>query len=225
MDEDVGVRHSQGHISDVFSHFEKDRVKALLFDLGGVVIDLDFQRVFIRWARAAGCSVGDLSGRFSQNEAFGQHERGELDAAGYFASLRMSLGIDLTDEEFLAGWNDLYLGAFDGIESLLRLAASAYPLFAFTNSNPSHQSVWSSWFRRELVHFQAVFVSSDLGLRKPDPKAFERVARDSGFEPRDFLFFDDSDENVVGAQRVGMQVVLVRSVDDIRGALRTLGLV
>jgi HAD superfamily hydrolase (TIGR01509 family) len=194
MDEDVGVRHSQGHVPDVFSDLDKDRIKALLFDLGGVVIDLDFERVFSHWARVAECTVGDLSSRFYQDEAYCQHERGELDVTGYFASLRTSLGIDLTDEEFLEGWNDLYLGVSDGIESLLRVAASAYPTFAFTNSNPSHQTVWASLFSHELGYFRAVFVSSELGFRKPDPRAFERVARDSGFEPRDFLFFDDSEE-------------------------------
>lgn len=144
--------------------------------------------------------------------------------AGYFASLRLSLRIDLTDEGFLEGWNDLYLGACDGIEPLLRVAALSYPLFAFTNSNPSHQSVWSPRFARELAHFRTVFVSSELGLRKPDREAFERIADESGFEPSEFLFFDDSEENVLGAQRVGIQTVLVRSTNDVRDALRALGL-
>jgi len=78
-------------------------VRALLFDLGGVVITLDFQRVFNRWAFVAGCEAASLAGRFSQDDAYARHERGEIDAAGYFARLRSTLGIELSDEQFLDG--------------------------------------------------------------------------------------------------------------------------
>ena len=199
-------------------------VRALLFDLGGVVIDLDFNRVFARWAETAGCDPAAISSRFSQDAAYQQHERGELDATSYFAALRGCLGLDLSDEEFLEGWNDLYLGPCDGIEPLLRLASRVYPIYAFTNSNPSHQSVWSSMLRQELVHFRRVFVSSELRLRKPDLDAFRRIASETGFRIQDFLFFDDSEENVQGARTAGMQSVLICSADDLRDCLEQLGL-
>jgi HAD superfamily hydrolase (TIGR01509 family) len=198
-------------------------VRALLFDLGGVVITLDFQRVFARWALAAGCDAAFLAGRFSQDDAYVRHERGEIDAAGYFASLRSTLGIELSDEQFLDGWNDIYPGPVDGMEALLRTASYAFPLYAFTNSNPSHQSVWSTMLQLELTWFRSVFVSSELGMRKPDREAYLEVAARTGHRASEFLFFDDSPENVEGARAAGIQAVLTRSIADVRRALRALG--
>ncbi len=173
---------------------------------------------------SAGCSLQEIASRFSQNEAYCQHERGEIDATAYFASLRRSLGLGLTDEQFLDGWNDLYPGPCEGIEGLLARAERSLPLFAFTNSNPSHQSVWSTVLDQELRHFRRVFVSSEIGVRKPEPEAFRLVANEAGYPPDRMLFFDDALVNVEGARHAGMQAVHVRSILDVRDVLGALGL-
>jgi HAD superfamily hydrolase (TIGR01509 family) len=198
-------------------------VGALMFDLGGVVVEIAFDRVLRAWAAGASCAVPVLRRRFAFDEAYQWHERGELDALGYFASLRLSLGLRLSDEEFTAGWNDLYLGAVAEMPALLAAAAQSFPLYAFTNSNPTHQRVWSTRFAAELSVFRSVFVSSELGLRKPDPAAFAAVAQRAGFPAAEILFFDDTAENVAGAQAAGMQAVLIRSSRDVRAALLRLG--
>jgi putative hydrolase of the HAD superfamily len=199
-------------------------VRALLFDLGGVVIDVDFGRVLRAWARSADCDPAGLRERFTFDEAYQRHERGELDAAGYFAALRRALGLRLSDEDFTAGWNDLYTGPVPGVPAMLAAAGQHLPLFAFTNSNPTHQREWSTRYAGELSVFRAIFVSSDLGLRKPDHAAFAAVAGRTGFRPAEILFFDDTAENVTGARAAGLQAVLVRSSDDIRSALHSLGI-
>jgi HAD superfamily hydrolase (TIGR01509 family) len=203
--------------------FDATAVRALLFDLGGVVIRLDFERVFRRWALAARCEAASLATRFSQDDAYARHEKGEIDAADYFDSLRSTLGIDLSDEQFLDGWNDIYEGPVDGVEAMLRSASHSFPLYAFTNSNPSHQSVWTTELRLELTWFRAVFVSSELGMRKPERDAYLEVVTRTGHRASEFLFFDDSPENVAGARAAGMQAVLARSAADVRKALRELG--
>ena len=69
-------------------------IDALLFDLGNVVIRIDFERVFARWAAHAGCDAALLREKFSHDEPYQRHERGEIEAAAYFASLRNSLGVE-----------------------------------------------------------------------------------------------------------------------------------
>jgi HAD superfamily hydrolase (TIGR01509 family) len=198
-------------------------VRALLFDLGGVVIRVDFGRVLRAWARSAGCDPAGLRERFTFDEAYQRHERGELDAAGYFAALRRTLGLRLSDEDFTAGWNDLYAGAVPGVAAMLAAASEHLPLYAFTNSNPTHQREWTAQYAEELSGFRDIYVSSELGLRKPDHAAFTAVAGRTGFRPAEILFFDDTAENVTGAQAAGLQAVLVRSSNDIRSALQHLG--
>ena len=83
---------------------------ALLFDLGRVVLDIDFSKVVASWAGHAGCEPARLVGRLSPNEAWKRHERGEISDAAFFEGLRASLGIDITDIQFLEGWNAIFAG-------------------------------------------------------------------------------------------------------------------
>jgi putative hydrolase of the HAD superfamily len=161
--------------------------------------------------------------RFSFDDVYEQHERGELLASSYFAALRQSLGIDISDSDFIQGWNDVYIGPVPGIAEVLSIAQHHSPLFAFTNSNPTHRSVWEVRYGNELKPFERIFVSSDLGFRKPDPEAFHLVAGRMGFQPREILFFDDSPRNVEGARIAGMQSVVVDSTKDVRRELSRLG--
>ena len=197
---------------------------ALLFDLGGVIIDIDFDRVFARWAEHARCDQASLRGRFAQDEAYQRHEVGTIDAAEYFASLRVSLGIDLTHAQFLDGWNAIFIDEVAGIADLLARAAPKIPLYAFSNTNRAHELHWSKEFAGVMRRFRKVFVSSAIGLRKPDLEAFQYVAREMGARPERIVFFDDAPQNIEGARTCGLQVVQVNSVADVAAALAALDL-
>jgi HAD superfamily hydrolase (TIGR01509 family) len=206
------------HVDDAGSG-ETTSAQVLLFDLGGVVLDIDFDRVFHAWAVRASCDPQALRRRFKFDDAYERHERGELDASGYFASLRRSLRLRLSDDDFVAGWSELYVAPVPGMVAVLPGASERFPLYAFTNSNPTHQAVWATRYAPELSVFRSIFVSSEIGLRKPDPRAFSEIARRTGFPASAFMFFDDTLENVMGARTAGMQAVHVRSTDDVRVAL------
>jgi HAD superfamily hydrolase (TIGR01509 family) len=199
-----------------------ESIEALLFDLGGVIIKIDFGRCLRRWATSAGCAVEDIASRFTFDAAYEDHERGTIDAAEYFAGLRRSLSLDLTDDALLEGWNDVYVGPDAEVVDLLVQARTRFPLYAFTNTNPSHQTVWSRLFARELEVFDSIFVSSEIGHRKPDRAAFEAVASMIDVSPSRILFFDDGPENVEGARKAGLQAVHVTSADSVRAALSLL---
>ena len=195
-------------------------VEALLFDLGGVVIEIDFDRVFSHWALSSNQSLEIIKSRFAFDSYYERHERGEIDASEYFASLRKSLGVNMTDGEFLAGWNSLYVGEMPGVPTLLSKVAEKLSIYAFTNSNSTHQLVWSKKFETVLSLFREVFVSSEIGKRKPEPAAFHAISCEIGVDLENILFFDDSLENIVGAEKIGMQTVNVSSPKDIEIGLK-----
>jgi putative hydrolase of the HAD superfamily len=197
-------------------------IEALLFDLGGVMTEIDFERVTARWAAHAGQPHAAIRGRFTHDEAYERHERGEIGSGEYFASLRRSLGIDLTDAQFLDGWNALFVDVIPGFAEELARVAARLPVYAFTNTNPAHEAYWSVRFADDLKLFRKVFVSSTIGLRKPDKAAFDHVAREIGVPAGRILFFDDSPANVAGARAAGLQAVQVRSNADVAYALRSL---
>lgn len=196
----------------------------LLFDLGRVVLNIDFNRVVATWAGHAGCEPSHLVGRFSPDEAWRRHERGEISDAAFFESLRASLGIDITDVQFLEGWNAIFAGEMPGIGAMLARAGARLPLYAFSNTNDAHVEHFSQHYADVLGHFREIYLSSTIGLRKPDAAAYDHVVKAIGVPASRILFFDDSAENIAGARARGLSAVHVRSPDDIATALAALGI-
>ena len=190
--------------------------EVLLFDLGGVVFGIDFDRAFSHWAKHAGVPVETIRSRFRADEWYERHERGEIGAAEYFDALRDTLGIRISDEQFAAGWNAIFEPESAEVFGLLQSLGPRIPIYAFSNSNALHQEFWELKYAKTLGLFREVFVSCAMGLRKPEAAAFRYVATSIGSEPENTLFFDDTRENVDAARDIGMSAIQVRSITDIR---------
>ncbi len=199
-------------------------VDALLFDLGRVVINVDFSKAVACWAGHAGCAPADIVDRFVVDETYHHHERGTIDDPAFFASLRATLGIAITDAQFLEGWNAIFAGEIEGIAPLLARAAKRLPLYAFSNTNRPHVAHFSVHYAEVLSHFREIFLSSTIGLRKPDPEAYDHVVKAIGVPAERILFFDDLAANIDGARARGLQAVQVRSSADVAAALDALGI-
>jgi len=197
---------------------------ALLFDLGRVVIDIDFDKALACWAGHAGCEPSDLVERFVRDEVYRHHEIGKISDEAYFDSLRASLGIGISDAQFLEGWNAIFAGEMPGIAKLLALAAQRLPLYAFSNTNSAHVEYFSGKFADVLGHFRELYLSSAIGLRKPDAAAYDHVVNAIGVPASRIVFFDDLAENVEGARARGLLAVHVKSSADVAAALDALGI-
>jgi putative hydrolase of the HAD superfamily len=197
---------------------------ALLFDLGRVVLDIDFKRAMACWARHGKCDISDIAARFSSDEALRQYESGKIDEATYFAGLRKMLGIDITDAQLLEGWNAIFIGEMPGIAPLLVRAAKRLPLYALSNTNPPHIAHFSRVHAEVLGHFRQLYLSSSIGLLKPDRAAYDHVVKAIGAPASRVVFFDDLADNIAGARAYGLSAVHVRSSEDVAQALTALGI-
>lgn len=197
---------------------------ALLFDLGRVVLDVDFSKTLACWAAHAGCEPAHLLERFARDEFYRRHETGEISDSEYFAALRSSLGVQLSDAQFLEGWNAIFGGEMPGISRLLARAAESLPLYAFSNTNGAHVEHFSTAYANVLRHFREIFLSSSIGLRKPDAAAYDHVVKAIGVPPQRIVFFDDLAENIEGARACGLTAVHVTSPRDVAEALAALGI-
>ena len=197
---------------------------ALLFDLGRVVLDIDFSKAIACWAGHAGCTPETIVARFVRDEAYRHHEVGKISDAAYFDSLRRSLGIGISDAQFLEGWNAIFAGEMPDIAELLPRAARHMPLYAFSNTNRPHVAYFSKAYADLLGHFREMYLSSSIGLRKPDAEAFDHVVSAMGVPASRIVFFDDLAENIEGARAAGLTAVHVRSTADIADALKALGI-
>ena len=140
---------------------------ALLFDLGRVVIDIDFNKVLACWAGHAGCEPAKLSSGFA-DETFRRHETGHASDAEFFADLRTTLGIGFRTNSCWKAGTRSSPARCPGSTPLLARAAMRLPLYAFSNTNRPHVAHFSKPYADVLSHFREIFLSCAIGLRKPD---------------------------------------------------------
>ena len=205
-------------------HLSPGAADALLFDLGRVVLDIDFNKAIACWAAHAGCKPEDIVKRFVRAEAYRHHEVGKISDAAYFESLRNALGIGISDAQFLEGWNAIFAGEMPDIAQHLARAAKRLPLYAFSNTNNAHVEYFSVLHADVLGHFREIFLSSSIGFRKPDAGAYDHVVKAIGLPAGRILFFDDLAENVESARACGLKAIHVTSPGDVEAALAALGL-
>ena len=201
------------------SPVRREDIDALLFDFGGVLVNIDFGRVTARWAELSGRPVEEVRRRFSHGEAYERHERAEIDIAAYCESLRNDLGVTLADDALIDGWQRVFADPIEPTVRLLRKLRGRVPMYLFSNTNATHYAFFRERYAAALEPLDRIFVSSELGARKPEPEAFERIAREIGVPVHRILFFDDSPANVEGARAIGMPAVLVRSPEDVSAAV------
>jgi putative hydrolase of the HAD superfamily len=199
--------------------------QALLFDLGGVLIDIDFSRAIRAWAPFSALTESQLAAAFRFDAAYAQHECGRLSSPAYFAHLADVLQLSATPAQVEAGWNAIFKGEIAATRRLVQQAGRMLPCHAFTNTNHSHMQVWTALYPDVVAAFRHIFASHQIGLRKPDRAAFDLVCTAMQCKPAEVLFFDDLADNVQAAQAAGLQAVLVRSPRDVESALQAVGVV
>ena len=189
--------------------------RAAVFDLGNVLIDIDFMRCMRHWSRCTRVPAEQIAARYRVDRHYEAFERGRLSPEAYFDVLRRQLGIDLDDADFTAGWNRIIMGEIPGVRSCILRLKPHLPLYVLTNTNAVHAAEWRSRHADLLQHFEHVFVSSEMGCRKPDAAVYQAVVAAIAVPPEQIVFMDDDPANVQGAAAVGLQASLIKKTDDI----------
>ena len=197
-------------------------VEALLFDMGGVVLDICFDNVFQTMTRFSTLSMPEIRARFSMDKAYQQHEKGMISGSEYVDHLRRQLQLDASDSDIIEAWNAVFGDEITPVLDAIEQISTRYPCDGFTNTNRIHQQYWDKEHPRIRKTFRNLFVSSEIGLRKPDADAFEYISQYTGIELQNILFFDDTLENIDGAKRAGLQTVLVEGPLSVIDALNEL---
>lgn len=198
-----------------------DRVfDILLFDLGNVVFGTDNDTSIRYWAELKELDPETLRQRYLEDNKHAQFEKGLITPTEYYQYLCGLLQIGFTFAEFVKGWNLVYRDTFPDVEAELKRLYGSYTIAAFTNTNEVHNEIWPQRYQEVLKYFDKIFVSSDMKLRKPEKEAFQFVLSDLKSDPNKILFFDDREENIAAAEKLGLTCVLVHSSSDVSSRLK-----
>jgi epoxide hydrolase-like predicted phosphatase len=202
-----------------------NNIRLIIFDLGNVVFEINNQNVFKYWAHVTSLPEEFFADHHIPDMIFHQFERGELTPEEFHRVLITSKDVDLSFEDFSDGWNAIYGEAYPEVHNVLQKLSDKIFLVALTNTNELHSKVWMHKYAKTLNYFDRLFISSQLGFRKPEARAFKYVLEECKVKPRETLFFDDVIENITKANDLGIHAVQVSEPSDITNELQQRGLI
>ena len=187
-------------------------IEAFLFDLGGVIIDIDVERTVKRFEALGLKGIENEISKSHHIGLFKAFERGDIGDVEFLESIKKQIGTNIKEEQIVEAWQ-LMLGDFP-VERvrILEELHQHYPTYILSNTNGIHLDKFS---RMAQGHqniedlFTGAYYSFQLGCSKPEKCAFEKVIDDSGIIPENTLFLDDSEMNLLAAAEIGFKTQLV----------------
>lgn len=190
-------------------------VKNILFDLGAVLIDIDFEKVCKSFEKIG---VKDFENQYSQLSAstlFEDLEKGKISDTFFYEAIQKQIQSTLPSEEIKNAWNSILLDfRIDTMQYLTQLKTD-YNLFLLSNTNAIHLIEINLLAQQQLhveeldVFFTKAYYSFKMGMRKPNADIFEFVLKDAGLVAEETLFIDDSKPNIITAQQLGFETHLL----------------
>lgn len=193
----------------------KTKIKALIFDFGNVIIDIDINKTYEAFASYCNTNVENIRKKITESDVFRRFEIGLFDEEEFREIMRQTLGYPLNDSEIDKAWNALLLDLpFERIELINKLKNN-YKVYLLSNTNTMHISECRKRIAKQnnlknfFDIFDKAFFSYDLGLWKPDPKIYFKVLDEIGLKPDEVLFLDDNIENIEAAKKIGLNTQLI----------------
>ena len=196
------------------------KIRNIVFDLGGVLVDLDFKAAINGLQKAGFANVKEQLQAFDREGIFQKFELGEMTADEFRTAIRENSTVELTDEEVDALWNAMLLEVpREKLELILHLRGK-YMVYLLSNTNSIHWDyVCKNAFNyrgfRVEDYFEETFLSYEMHLAKPDKAIFEKVLSDANLLAEETLFIDDSEANCKAAQEVGIHAHHYHVGDDL----------
>ncbi|MEQ5401488.1 glucose-1-phosphatase [Providencia rettgeri] len=193
-----------------------------IFDMGNVIIDIDFNRVFDKWSELSGTPSEEIKSRFTFGNIFQLHECGKISDIEFAELLCEEMDITLSFEDFAEGWHAIFISLRpEVIDIMERLREQGHRVVVLSNTNRLHLDYWPAHYPEIAASSDFLYLSQDLGMRKPDPEIYKYVLQSEEFDAADAIFFDDVEENVKAAEALGIRSIHVVGKDTIPEYFRT----
>ncbi len=197
-------------------------IKNIIFDFGGVILDIDPQLTVNEFTRLGFSDFEKLNTSEFTDEILGKFERGILTPEVFRDKLRQFLNINITDQQIDDAWNAL-LFDIPGIRiDIIEQVKSNYQIFLLSNSNEIHYDLFLRDLQLRFGYdefdqlFDKAYFSFDLHLLKPNPEIFEFVINQHDLDFKTTLFIDDNIRNIEAAQKVGLSTYHLTKPERIR---------
>lgn len=199
----------------------KKEIKNIVFDLGGVLIDLDFPRALKAFEQAGLTDIAKDVQAFSREGIFMDIELGNISSEDFLQAICQRSERPMSIEQARAYWNLILVDIPQEKLALVRELRKKYPVYLLSNTNQPHweyacqKSFCAEGYRMD-DYFVKAFLSYEMHLAKPDKTIFEQMLQEAGLKAEETLFIDDSEVNCRAAKACGIQTIHYLLGEDLR---------
>lgn len=192
------------------------QIKNIIFDLGGVLLDIDYNKTKIAFEALGVNRFDELYSQADASDIFRRLEKGTIPVAEFYNELRNITGLSLSDHQIETAWNSMLLDFREKSLQYLERLKPYYALYLLSNTNKIHTSVLQEIYYSKPrkapfeQYFTSCIYSYDTGTRKPDRECFEWVLKKENLDPGHTIFIDDSIQNVHGAESAGIKGIWLK---------------
>jgi putative hydrolase of the HAD superfamily len=197
-------------------------IKAILFDMGRVIVPFDFRRGYARIEALTGTPASQIPGLLRPTGLVQRYECGAIESSDFIRECSAVLGLNCSEAEFSEIWSSIFLPETLIPESLLAGLRKNYRLVLVSNTNELHFEMIQRTYPL-LGHFHSLVLSYEVGAMKPAPLIYQRAIEEAGCAAQECFFTDDMPEFVAGARQQGIDAVQFESAARTEEELRKRG--
>jgi epoxide hydrolase-like predicted phosphatase len=198
-------------------------VKAVVFDLGKVLLDFDYSIAARRFAEQSKMPSEKIRGYIDSSPLLVRLETGQLTTTQFYREVCAVTGFGGSLADFTAFFADVFIPIQPMVELQAALRRRGLPTYVFSNTN----DIAISHIRRNFpfyANFDGYILSYEHGVMKPDATLYEVVERMCGRRGREILYLDDRPENIAAGAERGWLAILHESPDKSLAAIKKAGL-
>ncbi len=192
-------------------------IKAIIFDLGRVLVNVDINAGFFGYLRSQAGSPDESISKMMEHDLFAPYNTGRLTPQEFHARLCERFGLQHSFDAFKHLWCDVF-SPMPGMQELATALKKQFPIGILSDTDPLHWDYIRSRFPVAAL-FDRPTLSFQTGHKKPDRRAFLAAAAAVDTPPPQCLYIDDLSVNVAGAAAVGMDAVQFVSVPQLKQEL------
>ena len=187
------------------------RIKNIIFDFGGVIYDIDFNRAKKAFSGIGVQNVDQMYSYANQNQLFEKLEMDLISPGEFRDEMRTFAKMALTDAEIDEAWNSLLIGFDQKRLDLLQKVKGNYQIYLLSNTNRIHYAYFLKQFQSltNYKSFDGLFVKSffsfDIKKRKPAHDTYQYLISKMKLNAEETLFIDDLIQNIESAKEVGIK--------------------
>ena len=193
--------------------------KAIIFDLGGVILNINYQNTIDKFSKLGVKNASAFYSKKMQSDLFNQIETGKITTEKFLSVLKKETN-KATIYQVEKAWNSMLLDLPKERIVLLKKLSQDYPIFLLSNTNAIHISAIKEYLGESIYAnfyslFNKVYYSHEIGFRKPNKEAFQLILKENNLKANEVLFIDDSPQHIQGAKKLGIKTYHLKNREEI----------